>query len=74
MTTAASPFFHVIAPYGHTATHSPHFVQAASSIRLVMASIWIWPALSSAPAREAAAPAWQTESLMSLGASQKPAK
>ena len=52
----------------------PHFVQISSSIRLVIASILILPALSRAPAREAAAPAWQTESLMSLGDSQKPAK
>jgi hypothetical protein len=49
-------------------------VQVTSSMRLVIASIRIFPAFRSAPPREAAAPAWQTESLMSLGDSQKPAR
>ena len=43
-------------------------------VRLVIASIWISPAFRSAPAREEAAPAWQTLSLMSLGDSTQPAK
>jgi hypothetical protein len=40
----------------------------------VIESMWTRPAFSSAPAREAAAPDWQTVSLMSLGASHMPAK
>src|SRR3972149_245828 len=54
--------------------HRPHFLQATASIRLVTASMWIWPAFKSEPARDAAAPAWQTVSLMSFGDSHMPQK
>ena len=74
ITVATSFFLQVMAPYGQTEAQSPHIVQASGSMTLVMASILISPALSNAPARDDAAPAWQTESLMSLGDSQKPAK
>ena len=59
VTTAISPFFHVIAANGHTEAHRPHFLHSSVSMRLVMASMRMRSALSRPPAREDAAPAWQ---------------
>ena len=63
-----------MAEYGQTLTHMPQPVHRVSSTWAVMASTVTWPWDMRMLALEAAAEAWVTESLMSLGPSAQPAK